>query len=236
MQKAKESSQTELNKSQPISVVLSSEIRREFKSLHKVDLRIVREVASKDGKSTTFYFDVSHCQTRQDIVVVVQNIMNAAYSIIEGRRNQHDNEYLDQVYQNLKDIDYLSEDRERLSWISGQQLIEKGIANCFNEVSGRAKFWDKVLRFFLGKENPKLTYTYFGKIVDPSKIYVVANEKPVEHPEPKPIDHKDNINKHYEYGEQIAAGYGVKMVEQYQQHIITINNNIYEQHNQEANE
>jgi hypothetical protein len=209
---------------EPIELEFSSAIRKEFTDLYSDLFKIVKQVASADGKTTKFYFDVSDIVGRSQLVARVYEIVVAATSCSINERAKMEHGYIQQTIRDLERCNAFTQTHVEYLRVSGKELIEAGYCTAFDSDMKPAKNWQKVLNVLFGKRSKKYDYVYMNMIVDEQKQYVVKLKNPMPLTEPKDINHVENVMLLFDFGNQIYAGYGVKLVEKYAQKITRLHN------------
>jgi hypothetical protein len=209
---------------EPIELEFISAIRKEFTDLYSELFKVVKQVASQDGKTTKFYFDVSDIVGRSQLVARIYEIVLAAASCSINERAKQEHIYIQQTIRDLERCNAFTQTHIEYLRVSGKELIEAGYCTAFDSDLKPAKNWQRVLNILFGKRSKKYDYVYMNMIVDEAKQYVVKLKNPMPLTEPKDINHVENVMLIFDFGNQVYAGYGVKLVEKYAQKITRLHN------------
>lgn len=220
----KEKNKIAPNEIKPIELEFSSAIRKEFIELYGDLFKVVAQVASQDGKTTKFSFDVSDIVGRSQLVTRIYEIVVAATSCSINERARQEHGYIQQTIRDLERCNAFTQTHIEYLRVSGKELIEAGYCTAFDSDLKPAKMWQRLLNILFGKRSKKYDYIYMNMIVDETKQYIVKLKNPMPLTEPKDINHVENVMLIFDFGNQVYAGYGVKLVEKYAQKITRFHN------------
>lgn len=187
---------------QPLKLVIPNQympqVRSEFKEA------ILRTVAGATNGKTEVFFNISTAKTADQRTLFIVRIVQALSDIYQKNwYNKHQKELSDMV-RVLKDID-VEQTHIQFEKVSGATVIELGLSK---KMLIEEQFYD----------------IYFGLVINPTAEYIIKHPEPILLAPPKPANHKELIEIHYEYGEMEQFGNGLKYAVEYFNTIAKLHN------------
>lgn len=203
-------------------LTLDNATARNFYERMKDVLKITARTASFDGR-TKLTFDFSEFNGTQERERRITQIYDAYMSIKSGLTVAGDYANLEKM---IKDLEGIAVNTKRVFYkrVTGQYLIDNGIANVFDSRSKASKGFQKVLNWLFGKKR-KFDYIYNNELVNPEKQYIIEVDETCQ---PTPLNHEAEIIMRYEFGEMEYRGKGLKLAYNYYTSIVEIYNSSIE--------
>lgn len=209
----------------PLRLEFPRAVVREFNQLYKDKFNVTKVVVDGKSSNAAFYFDISHIDSRIELAKFVLEVADTVVGIRDNYRFQHEQAYIGETIRFLNsNCGSIEQTKIHYVEMTGDELIKKGHANRFSWSHKNPGILDKFSNMIASKTNEETDWFYINHLVDRTKDYVVKLDEPIQLDEPRIANHKDEVLLRYKYGEQLFAGYGGKLVEQYAKEITDIQN------------
>jgi hypothetical protein len=171
----------------------------------KLGIKSLR-ASMKPDKKVKLEFDLTGLETKQELFERAALVFDTLRSVVDKSREREAFIFLQAVKKQLSRIGEMRISRIIFERITGSELIERGLA--------------KLMPAKNDTEQPQ--YIYQKEIVQPVRKYVVVANRKID--EPVLIDHSEEVDMRFEYGEAEFFGYGQILVKEYYDDIIAIHN------------
>lgn len=205
-----------------IQLKFHRQIVKEFKERYRDQLRLVKVIA--DGSDIQeFQFDVSDCINRTQLVERIFQISDAVNDVTKNKSHGRDKRHIENTARHLqKNCGYMQQVNEHIVMMTGEELIKKGYATIWDRADKKSGVLQKIWNFVFGVSQEK-DYYYFNMIVEREQAYMVKLRKP-KAITPREFNYNEVLWKRYIYGEYAYPGYGIELVDKFQQEIIDAHN------------
>lgn len=214
-----------LKKVEPLKINIDKSISKEFKQLYGKKFNLNEVHADIKTGKVTYNFNVSSIKGRNNLAKYMFNLAAAVQACKNNERLRIEKRALNAYIKDLEQANNFDQTHIEYERMTGQELIDRGFVTIFDSDKKPAKMWQRVLNIFLNKQKKKeLQYTFWEKVVELDKEYVIKHTKPIKLKNPRPINHIQMCLDIYDWGNQVHAGYGIMAVDKYYQEIVKINN------------